>query len=261
MRFKLRSILYPVILGIWSSILLLGCTPYITRTNTNNPSTKTTTSSSAVMLHYEGPEPGTDIATSCALLDLDESNTVTLTSCAGTMSTQTLGPRASEEWNALRNRLGNFTLTTATASIAVQGDGTETDAAWQRAALAWASITHAELATGRASATGRTALSWFFAPLPETPETCTHLTVRNDGYAYAERVPCAGGAVIASTGDWLTTAELVQFDGWLYGRAPLYLDQNYLDGRGDTAMDATETAAVAQWATDVFTRIAAQLPQ
>lgn len=209
----------------------------------------------SVSLHYQGPQPGTGDTSKCAMMHLNESQEAMLTTCDGTTTHQPLGERLLLDWAEIQAHFGSFTIETANEALVFQGVGEETGEGWQRAMLAWARVTHAELATDRTSATGRTVLSWFFAPLPEQPDVCTHLTVLNYGYAYADAVSCESGEIIESKSDWLTNTEMVPFDGWLYGRSPLYLDKNYLDGQGTQAMDETESAAVAQWATDVQARI------
>ncbi|MEZ4861907.1 MAG: SH3 domain-containing protein [Caldilineaceae bacterium] len=217
---------------------------------------ESTSTSAIVALLYRGPqEMGAEDASKCAGMSLDNSQQATLVNCDGSTQVQDLGKRFALDWVEIQTRFAPFTYTTPTEKIAFIGTGTTTGEAWQRAILAWARVTHAELATGRASATGRTVLSWFFAPLAEDPALCTHLTVLNYGYAYAETANCEGGEVVDARGGWLTDSELVQFDQWLYNRAPLYVDNNYLDGQGEEPMNESESTAVAQWASDVWARL------
>ena len=98
-------------------------------------------------------------------------------------------------------------------------------------------------------------MSWFFGQMPDQAQVCEHLTVLSYGYAYAETANCEGGEIIDATGDWLTDAEMIQLDQWLYGRAPLYVERNYLDGQGHEQMSEAEAIAVAQWAATVRARI------
>lgn len=211
---------------------------------------------SMVSLLYQGPaEFGMDDPSKCTTLSLDRSQNVTLGACDGTSRYLALGKRFALDWDEIQNRFASFVYTTPNEILTFTGRGTVSSEAWQRAVLAWARMTHAELVSGRASATGRTVMGWFFEQLPAAEKVCEHLTVLNYGYAYAETVHCEGGEVIDTTGDWLTDVEMEQLDQWLYQRAPLYVERNYLDGQGSEPMSEAEAIAVAQWAKAVRTRI------
>lgn len=211
---------------------------------------------SIVALLYQGPqELGLDDPTQCTTMSLDRSQNVTLGACDGTSRLLALGKRFALDWDDIQNRFAAFVYQTPTETLTFTGRGTVSGEAWQRAILTWARMTRAELASGRASATGRTGMSWFFAQVPDQANVCEHLTVLTYGFAYAETVNCEGGEVIDATGDWLTDAELTQLDQWLYNRAPLYVERNYLDGKGSAQMSEAEATAVAQWAAAVRTRI------
>lgn len=209
-----------------------------------------------VSLLYQGPQTfGMADPAQCTTMRLDRSQNVTLGACDGTTRLLALGKRFALDWDDIQNRFAAFVYQTPTETLTFTGRGTVSGAAWQRAVLAWARMTHAELAGGRASATGRTVMGWYFAQAPAQEHVCEHLTVLNYGYAYAETVNCDGGEVIDTTGDWLTDTELNQLDQWLYGRTALYVDKNYLAGQGSTALSEAETTAVAQWAAAVRARI------
>lgn len=209
-----------------------------------------------VALVYQGPqELGLDDPTQCTTMSLDRSQNVTLGACDGTSRLLALGKRFALDWDDIQNRFASFVYQTPTETLTFTGRGTVSGEAWQRAILAWARMTRAELAASRTNATGRTVMSWFFAQVPDQANVCEHLTVLTYGYAYAETVNCEGGEVIDATGDWLTDAELTQLDQWLYSRAPLYVERNYLDGKGSAQMSEAEATAVAQWAAAVRTRI------
>ena len=211
---------------------------------------------SLVALTYQGPqELGMDDPAQCTTMSLDRSQNVTLGACDGTSQLLALGKRFALDWDDIQNRFASFVYQTPTETLTFTGRGTVSGEAWQRAILTWARMTRAELAADRASATGRTVMSWFFAQVPDQANVCEHLTVLTYGFAYAETVDCEGGEVIDATGDWLTDAELTQLDQWLYSRAPLYVDRNYLDGKGAEPLNETEATAVAEWATVVRTRI------
>lgn len=211
---------------------------------------------SMVSLLYQGPqELGMDDPSKCTTLSLDRSQNVTLRACDGATRWLALGKRFALDWDDIQNRFAPFVYTTPNETLTFTGRGTISGAAWQRAVLAWARMTRAQLATGHASATGRTVLGWFFAQLPDQANGCEHLTVLTYGYAYAETVNCEGGEVIDTSGDWLTDAEMEQLDQWLYAKMPLYVKRNYLDGQGGAAMSEAETMAVAQWAAAVRARI------
>jgi hypothetical protein len=126
---------------------------------------------------------------------------------------------------------------------------------WQRALLAWARVTRAELASGQTSATARTAVSWHLGAVPDMPDVCAHLTVLDYGYVYAEQRGCESGEVIAMTEDWLDEGEMEQFDRWLYAYAPFYADDNYLNGVGTDPMPEEEVGALRTWAEETWMRL------
>lgn len=209
-----------------------------------------------VALDYQGPpEVGMNNAPQCATMALDRSQNVTIGACNGTSRLLALGKRFAIDWDDIQNRFASFVYQTPTETLTFTGRGTVSGEAWQRAILTWARMTRAELATGRASATSRTVMSWFIREVPDQAHVCEHLTVLSYGYAYAETVDCEGGEVIDATGDWLTDTEMVQLDQWLYQRSALYSDRNYLDGKGQEAMSNAESTAAGQWATAVRSRI------
>lgn len=215
----------------------------------------------AVALLYQGPkELGMDDPSQCTTMNLDRSQNVTLGACDGSTRWLALGKRFALDWDDIQNRFASFVYQTPTETLNFTGRGTVSGEAWQRAILAWARMTRAELASGRASATGRTVMSWFLTQVPDQANVCEHLTVLSYGYAYADTVHCDGGEVIDATGAWLTDAEMTQLDQWLYSGAPLYIDRNYLDGKGSEALSETEATAVAQWAAAVRTRIGSDQP-
>ena len=147
-------------------------------------------------------------------------------------------------------------ITVANNYLAGTGNATA-NAADQRAITAWAQLVYGEVSSGRASAAGATALSWFIANPNGIGELCQHLTVLSFGYAYAEILPCAGGVTVQSTGGSLTSAELTEFDGWLYERAALYVENNYLAGTGTTSVSAAESSAIDAWAAALYDRLTA----
>ncbi|MCX6050325.1 MAG: hypothetical protein NT075_34955 [Chloroflexi bacterium] len=218
--------------------------------------TEPTASANSVALVYQGPkEFGSDDPSKCSTLTLSSNQQALLGACDGTTQTQNLGKRFALDWGDIQTRFASFTYETPTETLTFTGTGTIEGADWQRAILAWARMTHAELATGKAVAAGRTVLSWNFGPLPDNQAQCKHLTVLNYGYAYAETVTCEGGEVLEPVGGWLTTEELTKLDLWSYQRAALYQDDNYIDGKGTQAMSETEITEATQWATDVYTRL------
>lgn len=206
-------------------------------------------------LQWTGPaEIGSGDTSQCAQMSISNGQ-ATLTGCDGAAQTLPLGAQAAT-FDQLVQRLAPFALQTATETVTFQGAGAEAGPAWQRAVLAWARVTHAELASGRTSATARTAMSWNLGPLPDQADVCAHLTVLDYGYAYAEQRPCQGGDATSTAQGWLENAELEQFDRWLYANAPLYDQDNYLNGVGAATFDPAQLPAVEAWAKQVWTRLA-----
>lgn len=210
---------------------------------------------SFLQLAYAGPEEvGSADASRCALLTINNTET-RLTACDGTETTLPLPAGLAATWSELGERLGAFELETPTEQLSFSGRGESAAPEWQRAVLSWARLTRAELASGQTSASARTALSWNLGLLADTPDVCAHLTVLDYGYAYAEQRACASGELVSAVEGWLEEAEMAQFDAWLYGYSPLYVDDNYLSGVGEAGMAEDETAAVATWAQAVWTRL------
>jgi len=145
---------------------------------------------------------------------------------------------------------------TAAGDLASQGSTAATPAA-ERAMEAWAELVYTEVNSGRVSGAGATVMSWFIPNPAGIGELCQHLTVLSFGYAEAEIVPCAGGTTVQSTGGPLTAAELEQLDTWLYERAALYVENNYLAGSGTTPVTVAESSAIDSWAATLYARLTA----
>jgi hypothetical protein len=208
-------------------------------------------------LRYDGPaELGTDDTSLCAVLQISGGETQ-VWACDGTVVTAPLDDSLAATWTELGDRFGAFVYETPSERLTFEGMGRLTDPVWQRALLAWARVTRAELATGQTSATARTALSWHLGPVPDAPDICAHLTVLDYGYAYAEQRACQSGELVETSADWLDQAEMQQFDRWLYTFAPLYVDDNYLNGAGQELMPEEEAGDLQSWAESLWVRVAA----
>lgn len=207
-------------------------------------------------LGYWGPdEMGSPDTSKCALLQVNYSPEAGIGLCDGTMRSEAMGERMSETWQAFGDRLAPFAYETETERIDFEGLGVEGAEPWQRALLAWARGRYAELSTGRTSATINTAMSWHLGQDFTQKNVCRHLTVLDYGYAYAEEILCEGQDPVSVVEGWLTTEELAALDGWLYTRAPLYVGDNYIDGKGEEEMSETEVAEVEPWASAVWSRL------
>lgn len=209
-------------------------------------------------LTYNGPlELGSSDTSRCAQMTI-ASGEVRLVECGGEETALPLPEGLASTLDDLRGRLGSFTYETDSEQVTFQGSGESAGPEWQRAVLAWARITRAELASGQTSAAARTALSWNLGLVTDTPGVCAHLTVLDYGYAYAEQRNCENGDLVSSVEGWLEQAEMEQFDGWLYNYAPLYAgdnNENYVNGVGEASMSEDEAAAVADWAQALWERL------
>lgn len=207
-------------------------------------------------LRYEGPaEMGSSDTSKCAVLQLGTPIEAGIGACDGTMTNKDMGKAIYLEWEYLRDRFAPFVYETETERITFEGMGGENNEAWQRAILAWARTRHAELASGRTSATIATAMYWNLGQDFSKKNTCMHLTVLNFGYAYAEERMCEGNDIIEMTGGWLTTREVEKLDTWLYQHAPLSLDQNYIAGMGSQVIGEAEIVDIHLWAVDLRARL------
>jgi len=207
-------------------------------------------------LAYHGPaEPGSTDASQCATLTMSGGE-ATVFDCAGAVATVKLNGGVLSRWLAIQDRFAPFVVETPTERLEFTGMGAETSAAWQQALLAWARTQYAELSTGKVSAAGNTVLAWQLGPTDDAATTCRHLIVLAWGEAYAETRACDGGEVQTSTTGWLENAELEQLYAWQRDFATLESEQGYLIGAGAQAPGASESAAVAQWAAQVWQRLA-----
>jgi hypothetical protein len=207
-------------------------------------------------LEYRGPaEVGSGDTSKCAVMRLGTPIEAMLGACDGTAMDKDMGKRIYLEWEQLRDRFAPFVYETATETMTFDGMGLESSEAWQRAILAWARARHAELASGTTSAAANTALSWHLGQDYSQKNVCLHLAVLNYGYAQSEEIACEGGEVLKSAGDRLTSDELAQLDEWLYQRAPLSIDKNYVAGQGTQDMSEADQAALNNWMKSVHARI------
>jgi hypothetical protein len=201
-------------------------------------------------------EFGDGDATTCKSLLVTAEDSAAFGPCGEPGPAVDLGETHAAALNEFRNRLMPFIYFADDGELDFVGSGTEVSYAWQRAAANWALYTYAELASGRASASARTALSWFLGEAPDHPGLCRHLVVLNYGYAYARLDPCEGsgeGELIAE--GWLETPELEQFDTWLYANAPVFEGMNTFDARGKQPMSEADLEALASWADATFMRL------
>jgi hypothetical protein len=207
-------------------------------------------------LEYRGPaEVGSGDTSKCAVMRLGTPAEAMLGACDDTVMNKDMGKAVYLEWERLRDRYAAFTLETDTEAIVFEGMGLEASPAAQRAILAWARARHAELAGGKASAAANTAVSWHLGQDFSQKNVCLHLTVFDYGYAQAEEVACEGGDLLKPAGGWLTSEELAQLDEWLYQRAPLSIDMNYIAGQGKQKMSEADQAALNEWVKTVHARL------
>lgn len=231
-------------------LLLVGCTPI---QPASDAGTIPPVDSSAV-LTWEGAPLNDNSA--CGRLVIDGNGQATFGPCGEAGQTQPLSAHA-EEWAEMQTRFGAFAYITDATNLSFNGTGAVTGAAWQRALTTWAQLVYSELSAGRTGAAVATAMHWSVGAVPEQSELCQQVTVLVYGYAYAQTVPCAGGAVQETTGALLTDAEWTQFDAWQQAYAPIYVENNYLNGVGTQAAGAAETQQIDTWAQAVYDRLQA----
>lgn len=209
-------------------------------------------------MSYHGPaEMGSPDTSKCTSLMIGASSEVGLGTCDDSLQTVELGERAYTEWRYLRDRFAPFTYETETEKVIFEGMGSLSGEQWQRAILAWSRARHAELFTGRTSATINTAMNWYLGQDYNQKNVCMQLTVLDYGFAYAKEFMCEGQDEISTVSDWLTSSEMALLDTWLYERAPLYVETNYVDGKGTQEMSEAETAELNAWTTELWSRLRA----
>jgi uncharacterized protein YraI len=206
-------------------------------------------------LRWQGPaELGSPDTSKCASLEIS-GNQAQLTACDGATQTVTLAGGLAQEWAEIQERFGAFTYDLPGESLSFFGSGSQADPAAQRALLAWARARYGELSSGRVSAAGNTVMSWQLGQMMERRNSCRHLTILAWGYAYAETRMCEGQDLMESAQGWLEPAELAQLDQWLYERAALYQEDNYLAGVGNQPLSEAESAAIEPWAMTLWERL------
>lgn len=242
-------------------LLLSACMTQLAQPGTTAQSTlppaatPSSTRSSTAALLYQGPaEMGGPDASRCATLALTV-ETATVGGCDGVRSEQPMSDRLAMALAHFQETAASFVYENATETLTFTGAGSATDEAIQRAILAWARARHAELASGRTSATISTAISWYVGQDLSQKNICRHLTVLDYGYAQAEEILCEGQDPVSISGAWLTNDELAQLDTWLYERAALYTDNNYVSGTGTQAIDENERVTIGDWATTLWQRV------
>lgn len=209
------------------------------------------------VLIWEGhTEFGDGDKNSCKSLLLAADNQGLLGPCGAAQTRVQLNQE--REWAEILARFAPFQYATPDERLVFQGAGLVAGPAWQRAIATWTRFTYAELLAGRASASGRTVLSWWLGEIPDQPGYCAHLVVLAYGYAYSNIELCEGGGPPQrSNGGWLETDEWEPFDAWLYSRGSVYQDNNYFSGiEGLPEMSQSEVDQLAQWTQAVYTRLA-----
>lgn len=190
----------------------------------------------------------------CGQLAIDRAGQATFGPCGERGQVQPLGAHA-EEWSAMQTQFAAIDYTATGTTLRFNGAGTVSGAAWERALAAWAQLVYSGLTAGRTGAAVATAMSWFVGPVPGQDALCQHVIVLVYGYAYAETVPCAGGSVQETRSGVLTDAELAQFDTWQQSYAPIYVENNYLNGLGTQTAGETETQQIGAWAKSIYERL------
>jgi hypothetical protein len=161
-----------------------------------------------------------------------------------------------QQWGDLLARFAPFEAETPSGWVKFQGQGRElASPAWQRAVAAWAKLVRQELQFGRSGASWGAALAWH-QEIPEQAGYCTFLQVEVYGFAYASTARCEGGDAQDLGQGWLETEEWEQFDGWFYGRAPVYQQGLDFFSAGPEEMSESEVDALRRWAESVYTWLA-----
>lgn len=217
--------------------------------------TATSQESPAASLIWQGPALFAEDQSACHQLTITTDHQVLTGLCDQEGQPAALLGTHNQTWSDLVARFAPFETEVGEQRVIFNGRGEIEGAAWERAIAAWGSLTYAELASGRVSATGPTVLAWTIGPLPDAPDTCQQLTVLVYGYAMAGTTPCGGGSTAGFNGDWIEPAAWEQFDTWLYEYEPLYQANNYLDGRGTAEMSEADVEALSAWATAVYEAI------
>ena len=188
----------------------------------------------------------------CRRLDIEADGATWAGSCeqAGVQAAD-----APYQWHEILNRFTPFVYKGGDWDLVFAGQGDVYHPVWQQALAAWARSATAKPRAERVSAAARTALSWQLGAVEGETAQCRQLIVLSHGYAYANVVPCQGGDVQTITEGWLETAEMIALDNWLYTAGPTYVEDNYLDGRGEQELSDEEITALATWGQDLYQRL------
>lgn len=218
-------------------------------------STKTTTSNELPLLLWEGSALFAEDPTECHHLSVTQDYHTFVGLCDGEQTEVEFVNNSEGGLADMIARFAPFQADTTQGRVTFNGEGEIVGPAWEHAIASWAQFTYAELATGRVGAANRTVLTWNLGEQSGQPNKCQMLFVLAHGYATVGLTPCEGGQMEVITSDWIDPADWEQFDTWLYTNAPLYQDNNYLDGRGTVEMSDTEAVALAEWAETVYAKL------
>lgn len=188
----------------------------------------------------------------CQRMDISAEGETRLGTCT---ELQTELAETPVQWEEILARFQPFNYTSGDFDLRFAGQGDIYDPAWSRALGRWAQNSYGEMSSGRVSAAGRTAVSWWLGEAEGQAGMCKHLIVLDYGYAYANIDPCGGGDNVSTSGGWLETPEMQRFDGLLYGYATTYDADNYFTGLGEQVMGAAELEQVQVWAEQIFERL------
>lgn len=249
--------------AVWLQAALPARAIQAAETATPIPTAAPPSEEDPVVLLWEGDPLADDNQDECRALQVTASGQATIGPCGAPDTPVEQLTVRSGEWTEMVTRFAPFETETDQGRIVFQGQGQISSPAWERAIAAWARFSYLEMSSGRVSASARTVSSWWLGELTDQPGLCRHLVVLISGYAYSNITPCEGGQVQETLGGWLDTAEWDRFDGWLYSYGELYQDNNYFTGQAQGEMSQAETAALADWANDVYTRLRMEnsLPQ
>ena len=161
-------------------------------------------------------------------------------------------PDAPFQWDEIQNRFAPIVFRGGAWDLLLAGKGDIYHPVWVQALGAWAEASYGETVSGRTGAAARTALSWWLGEADGEEGLCQHLVVLGHGYAYANLDQCEGGTSRTVAEGWLETSEMAAFSGWLYTAAPTYVEDNYLDGRGEQELSGDEINQLGQWAQQVY---------
>lgn len=191
----------------------------------------------------------------CKGLVINAYHEMLINDCEGNTITSQPEPLLFKE---MVNRFESFTYNSDKSKLIFNGKGVVSGEVWQGAIDRWVESTYAQETTGHVCASCQTILAWNLGNAQDTPELCKLLVVLDYGYAYAQKITCAGGGQSTGTAQaWLDTTEWTILNSWFTNHLYTTQPEGYFSSseNGGQTMSPDEIAKLNGLANSIYNRI------